>query len=511
MTGCFLDSYAGGTFPARLAGAAGGHRGLLVTGTAAEPVRVVVADGTARIEPARTWGADTVRTAETFPDAAVACVGPAGEHQVATATVAFDGGDHHAGRGGAGAVMGAKRLAAVVARGEPPAPDPELAALRERTAERFEGSDTGRWLDAGGTVESVDFADAVGALATRGWTAGRFEATDAIGAEAMTDRAVGREGSDGPVQRGFRVDTDRGDTVVRGGAGLSLGAGLGIDDADAVAALGGTCDRLGLDLIGAAGAVAWAVRAADAGHLDTGRDLTFGDTEGVRQLLREMATRASDLGATLADGVAAAAERAGGADLVPTVKGLVLPNYDPRGAPSMALAYATSDRGACHRRAMPVEREAFAGPWPPERAAAAVARAQTRRSAWWCLVADDFLGRALIDNGAAWLDTFDPAPQGDPAALGERVWTLTRLFNVREGVTRADDALPTTVTTPLSDGPNAGRAVDRDRFERMLDAYYARRGWGPRGRPTRALIERCGLDAAIDSATPLAGMPAQGP
>jgi aldehyde:ferredoxin oxidoreductase len=196
---------------------------------------------------------------------------------------------------------------------------------------------------------------------------------------------------------------------------------------------------------------------------------------------------------------------------VPTVKALVLPNYDPRGAPSMALAYATSDRGACHRRAMPVEREAFAGPWPPGRAAAAVARAQTRRSAWWCLVADDFLGRALVDDGAAWLDTLDPAPRGDPMALGERVWTLTRLFNVREGITRADDTLPATMTTPLSDGPNAGRTIDLDRFETMLDAYYARRGWGPGGRPTRGLVERCGLDAAVDSATPLAGIPAHGP
>jgi aldehyde:ferredoxin oxidoreductase len=482
-----------------------------VTGTAAEPVRVVVADGTARIEPATTWGADTARTAAAFPDAAVACIGPAGEHRVATATIAFDGGDHQAGRGGAGAVMGAKRLAAVVAGGAPPAPDPELAALRERTAERFEASDTGCWLDAGGTIESVDFADAVGALATRGWTEGRFEAADDIGVEAIADRAVGREGSDDPVRRGFRVDADRGDTVVRGGAGLSLGAGLGIDDADAVAALGGTCDRLGLDLIGAAGAVAWAIRAAEAGHLDMDRDLTFGDTEGVRRLLRELATRGSDLGATLADGVAAAFERVGGGDLVPTVKALVLPNYDPRGAPSMALAYATSDRGACHRRAMPVEREAFAGPWPPGRAAAAVARAQTRRSAWWCLVADDFLGRALVDDGAAWLDTLDPAPRGDPMALGERVWTLTRLFNVREGITRADDTLPATMTTPLSDGPNAGRTIDRDRFETMLDAYYARRGWGPGGRPTRGLVERCGLDAAVDSATPLAGIPAHGP
>jgi aldehyde:ferredoxin oxidoreductase len=509
VTGCFLDSYAGGRFPARLAGALGEHRGLVVTGAAAEPVRVVVADGTARVEPATTWGADTAETAASFPDGAVACIGPAGEHRVAAATVASDGGDHHAGRGGAGAVLGSKRLKAVVARGEPPAPDPALVPLRERTAERFRESDTGRWLDAGGTVESVDFADAVGALATRGWTATRFEGADDIGVEAIADRAIDRETGPGGVARGFRVGTDS--TVPRGATGMSLGAGLGIDDADAVTALGGVCDRLGLDLIGAGGAVAWAVRAADAGVLEPDRELAFGDAAAARRLLRELATRESDLGDALADGVAAAAERFGGADLVPTVKGLVAPNYDPRGAPSMALAYATSDRGACHRRAMPVEREAFEGPWSPERAARAVARAQTRRSAWWCLVADDFLGRTLADDGAAWLDVLDPAPRGDPTALGERVWTLTRLFNVREGVTRADDTLPAAMTRPLPDGPDAARAVDPVRFEAMLDAYYARREWGPEGRPTRGLVERCGLDAAVDDATPLATTAADGP
>jgi aldehyde:ferredoxin oxidoreductase len=186
QTGGFLDAYGGGTFPGRLAGALDDHLLLLVTGAADRPTRVVVEDGTARIEPAEDWwGLDAVELGARVDDGvSVAGIGPAGEHEVAFATIASDGGDHHAGRGGAGAVMGAKRLKAVVARGEQPTVPEGLAGLRERAEERFAASPTGRWHRAGGTAESVDFADAVGGLATRGWRSGRFEGTDDVGVEA---------------------------------------------------------------------------------------------------------------------------------------------------------------------------------------------------------------------------------------------------------------------------------------------------------------------------------------
>ena len=166
LTGGFLDSYAGGTFPETLAGALSEHVGVLITGAASEPVRLAVEADGATLEPAGTWGADTAETAAAFPDAAVACIGPAGEKRVRYATIASDAGEHHAGRGGAGAVMGAKHLKAIVVRGDPPE---GLDALREEYADRYREGDTGRWLGASGTVETVDFANAVGALSTRGW------------------------------------------------------------------------------------------------------------------------------------------------------------------------------------------------------------------------------------------------------------------------------------------------------------------------------------------------------
>ncbi|CQR52101.1 MULTISPECIES: aldehyde ferredoxin oxidoreductase family protein [Haloferax] len=488
LTGCFLDSYAGGEFPDSLAGALGPHMGLLVTGVASDPVTLVIEGGDATIAPAETWGADTVETARAFPDASVACIGPAGEHHIAYATIASDEGEHHAGRGGAGAVMGSKRLKAVVARGEPPE---GFDDLREAYAAKYRETATGRWLRASGTVETIDFANEIGALSTRGWRDGHLEQTDELGITAVEDSAVGREYADTAAPGGFRVPTDEGDHVPRGATAMTLGAGLDIHDFDAVAELGQTCDRLGMDLISAGSAVAWTINADAAGVLD--RPLSFGDADGARALLREIANRTTDLGDALADGVDAAASRYGGRELVPTVKSMELPAYDPRGAQSMALAYATSDRGACHRRARPIEREAFDGEWGADRTAEAVVREQDRRSVLWSLIADDFFGDALDDLGRAWLESVGLEPAGELATVGERIWNVTRLFNVREGISRADDALPATLQEPLERGPRAGAVVDRDDFDSMLDAYYSRRGWATDGVPTAQTIDRLDL------------------
>ncbi|MGB9963465.1 aldehyde ferredoxin oxidoreductase family protein [Halobacterium hubeiense] len=493
LTDAFLDSYAGGDFAARLAGSLEDCLLVLVEGEREDPGVLVVEDGSARIEDApELAGMDAAETAAEYPDAVVACVGPAGEHGVRFATVATDGGDHHAGRGGAGTVMGAKGLKAVVARDDPPETPPEL----EDAAAEFADAEVGRWQAASETLESVDFADEVGALPTRGWQSGTFEGADGVGIEAVREASVGRERPDDAVPGGFRVPDGDGETVPRGAASITLGAGLGIDDFDAVAELGGLCDRLGVDVISAGSAVAFAARASERGALD--RDVDFGDPEGARRLIREVATRETDLGDALADGVVAAADRLGFDQLIPAVKAMELPTYDPRAAPAMALAYATSDRGACHRRARPIEEAAVtAEAWSDEDRVRAVVSEQDTRSARWCLVADDFAGEAAPEQGARWLQAVgvDATPE-TLADLGERVWNLTRLFNVREGHDRSDDELPEAMTVPLPDGPAEGAAVDRERFDAMLDAYYDARGWDDEGVPTDATLDRLDLTEA---------------
>ncbi|MFB6117740.1 aldehyde ferredoxin oxidoreductase family protein [Halosegnis sp.] len=483
LTGTFLDSYAGGEFPETLVGALGDHLLLLVEGAAEEPVRIVLADGDARIEPAETWGADAAETCRAH-DGAVACIGPAGEAGVSYATIASGpNADHHAGRGGAGTVMGAKRLKAVIAHGAPP---DDLAELRAEYERRYAEDATGRWLAVSDTLETVDFADEAGVLSSRGWSDRGFDGTDEVGIEAARAAAHGRERADAPVEGGFRVATEAGETVPRGATAMTLGAGLGIDDFDAVAELGEVCNRLGMDLISAGNAVAWAARASEAGLL--AESYAFGDPEGARALLEDIAARRAPLGDALADGVAVAARELGGEGLVPTVKGMELPAYDPRGAASMALAYATSDRGGCHRRARPVEREPFEGPFTPAEAAAAVVDAQDTRSVRWSLVSDDFAGETLRDDGAEWLAAVG-APHDDLATTGERVWNLVRLFNVREGFARADDRLP---------DPIDADSLDAD-FDALLDAYYDARGWDADGVPTEETLARLDI-AHLDTA-----------
>jgi aldehyde:ferredoxin oxidoreductase len=491
LTGTFLDSYSGGRFPGALRGSLGDHLGLLVSGRAEEPVRLVVSGGGARIEPAETWGEDAAGTCDAH-DGVVACIGPAGENRVSYATIASDRTEHHAGRGGAGAVMGAKRLKAVVAEDDPPEVPAALAALRDRDAEAFRGTATGRWLAASGTLETVDFAEEAGVLAARGWQERGFDGADGIGIEAAREAASGREAA-GDLPRDVRVETPAGETVPRGATAMTLGAGLGLEEFDAVAELGERCNRLGVDLISAGNAVAWAIRAAEIGVID--RDIEFSDPDGARELLREIATRSTPLGDALAAGVSVAATRLGGADLVPTVKDMALPGYDPRGAASMALAYATSDRGACHRRARPVEREVFEE-WGPAETAAAVIEAQDARSVRWSLVADDFVGEALAGGGSEWLDAIGHPHEGSLRVTGERIWNLVRLFNVREGFDRSDDGLP--------DALDAGDALDPETFEETLECYYAARGWGPDGRPSRERLADLDLLGTVDGETPIA-------
>lgn len=523
LTGAFLDSYSGGTFPDRLSGSLRDCMGILVTGRADRPVRIEIEAGEGRIEPSENWGLDTVETARSFPDAAVACIGPAGERGVTYATVASDGGEHHAGRGGGGTVMGDKRLKTIVARDETPEPGPALNRLQERYASAYAEHDTGKWQAAGATFESVDFANEVGALATEGWQKRQFEDIDGIGIEAATESATERE--DGEVPGGFRFETEDGDVVLRGAAPMTLGAGLGIDTVEDVARLAETCDRLGVDVIDAGNAVAWTIRATEAGIIDV--PIEFGDTRSAEQLVEAIATDRkaestpersgngsdgttfpAELLDVLAKGVDAASEKFGGEKLIPTVKSMALPSYDPRASPGMALAYATSDRGGCHRRARPIEIEAIAGPdWTMADRIQTVVGEQTVRSVLWSLVIDDFVGETLWEDlGREWLAAVDQSYTTEELTrVGRRIWTLIRLFNAREGFDREDDRLPEPMLASASSGSTTEEPTDTTDFTATLDAYYRARGWGENGLPTRQTVEALDLLDVVDDETPLDG------
>lgn len=496
LTGIFVDSYTGGAFAERFVAALDDHIGILIEGRAASPVELYLEDGELAIESAKEhWGLDTVALSNAIDDGEIACIGPAGEAHVHYATIATDGGDHHAGRGGTGAVMGAKHIKAIIADGD----DLEDSSLEAVTAEyeaRFSDDPRGRWHHQSGTVETVDAADIAGVLPTRGWTEGSFEGASDLGIEAISNVATDREGEKQPIPGDFEVDG----VVPRGGLTISLGANLGIDEMDEVIDLGSTCDALGLDVIEAGNALAWAMLASTQGFID--RDITFGEADAARTLLDEIARRASPVGRALADGIDGAADTFGGDDLIPTVKSMAVASYDPRPAPSMALAFATSDRGACHRRARPVFEETVdAADWDVTRQVASVIDEQNLRSLLWCYIADDVTAPAFEDDlGLQYFESLDwEYSMADLETIGERVWTLTRLFNVREGISAADDQLPAPFDQPLRGGPHAGDTIEHGEFNRLLQQYYETRSWGPDGRPTATLLERLGLLELADA------------
>lgn len=502
LTGGFLDSYSGGTFANRLVQSLGRHMGIAITGEAPEPVAIVLESGAATIEPVpELEGKDVIDTCDTYPESGVACIGPAGENEVHYATIGTERGQHQAGRGGAGAVMGSKNCKAIVVREDPKPLDPELKATYE---ERFLQSDTGRWQSASGTVETIDFADTVGVLPSKGWQEGGVADAESLGIDAVSEAATERENEDEEVKGGFRIEVDSEDFVPRGATAMSLGAGLGVEDFDAVATLGQTCDRLGLDVITAGNVAAWAVLASQQGYID--REIEFGDTAALQNLIEDVTTRSDPVVDALASGIEAAATEFGGENLLPTVKSMDPPPYDPRGSISMSLAYATSDRGACHRRAMPVEEEVFTrDDLSVAERVQMVIEEQNRNSLLWCLIADSFAGESLRPEGVK--DLLDVVgleyTVEELQLVGERVWTLTRLFNVREGFDQEHDELPSVFTEPMEGGATDGRYIDTEQFDTLLQQYYAERGWDEQGRPTAEKLIDLDLWPMVDEMTPV--------
>lgn len=182
------------------------------------------------------------------------------------------------------------------------------------------------------------------------------------------------------------------------------------------------------------------------------------------------------------------------------VKGLEFPAYRPGpNSPGFGLVYAITERGACHRRAWPTTMEQALKPFSAEGRAKLVKHLYDQRLPWHCALTCDLpITRLNPDHGYAarvlsavtgWeLDA------GDMQALSDRVATLVRAYNIREGATRADDTLPPRSFLPDPSGEGAGRALTREMLDQMLDEYYELRGWGHDGVPSRQTLEKLGLD-----------------
>ena len=435
----------------------------------------------------------------------VLSTGPAGERLVPFACLSTDQ-FHKAGRGGAGAVMGSKNLKAVVVRGHGAVEVGDAAAfaadmLRLQRDVVLTADNAWTWEE--GTPAILDAVSAAGALPTRDWRTGTFSGAGTIDSETLLrHRTRIRACTQCPLA--CRQVHAFGDYVCEGPEFETLGlcgANCGIDDLGAIAEFNRACDEFGLDTISTGAVVALAMDLCAQGAAEYG--LAFGDTAGYLQAPRLIAS-GEGYGADLALGARALAALKGRPELAAEVKGLEMPAYDPRGTFGMGLAYATSDRGACHMRAFTAGDDILGGTAAADslagRARLVVDQQDFTAVAWsgvWC--ANMALDTAFLAAHFRHLWGRETTAE-ELMTVGARIWNLGRLVNVREGLGRDDDRLPARILeTPHPDGGAAGKVLGAAAFAEALDEYYALRGWDADGIPTESTLRRLGLDDVHES------------
>jgi aldehyde:ferredoxin oxidoreductase len=504
-TGTILGTHVGGSIAGEIKYA--GYDAIVIEGASEKPVYLLVSeDGVQLRDASELWGkgiyesSQSIRRGLEDDRIRMIGIGPAGENLVKFACLVTDH-YHAAGRGGAGAVMGSKNLKALVVRGKGGVAvrdvDGLLEYLRKIKEESWLNEDH-EWTYDEGTPGTVAGSNEIGVLPTRNFQAGRFDGASAIGAEAALALATTENRLaclSCPLACGRYVETSTGQLERAQYETLALaGSNCGIDDLAAVTEFSNLCNDLGMDTISAGNTIGFAMELTERGVHDFGA--RFGDAQGLLRLAGDIAHRRGD-GEALAEGVRSAADLYHRRGAAMEIKGLEFPGYDPRGAFSMALAYASAHRGACHCRAFPIEEDGFGelDPFTFEGKAELVVEGHHYSSVKECLALCDFWGVSLeTASDLIGLTTdYQFSPQ-DLERVGERVWNLGRLFNVREGFKRQDDSLPQRLLTDLLDpGPPTQTTIDGADFQECLSEYYQLRGWDDQGTPTRGTLDRLGL------------------
>ncbi|MGI5291907.1 aldehyde ferredoxin oxidoreductase family protein [Nonomuraea polychroma] len=512
LTGLLTDALASSQFA--ISGKLTGHDALVIRGRADE-LSVLLIDGDGvRLEPAPELAGLAAGEAESAAKSRfgrnwrTAAIGAAGERGVRYATISHDG--RHAGRGGLGAVLGAKNIKAVLVKAATKVSVADqagvLSAARDLRKRSF-GPATAKYRELGTLANLLAF-NAVSTLPTRNFTAATFEGAPRLAAEELHElRGVARN-SCASCSIGCEHIYSR-----KGGGGqrmeyenvFALGPLCGVSDPDDVFAASARCDELGIDTISAGGTIAWAMECAERGLIDEPW-LRFGDGKAVLRALDAIGTRSPGLGELLAQGSRRAAEAVGhgSIDFAPQVKGMELPGYEPRSLQSMALGLAVNARGADHNRSGAYEADLSGELDRFDGGAAHVAAAvgtEDRAAVMDSMILCKFLRGVFDDPFTEWarllgLVTGWPLDADELRGAARRIVRAKRAFNVREGATAADDTLPARMLeTPLELGSGRSAVLDADRLRSMIAGYYAARGLDEEGRIAAADLEDLLLDA----------------
>ena len=530
LTGFLGSSNVGGYLGVNLT--QNGILSLLVRGEADDPVYIWVDEGKVELRDASDmWGAETDRTRRTLMDqadegASVGAIGPAGENLAAMACIMFDDG-HAAGRTGMGAVMGSKKVKAIGAApgsrrvGSNITKDETLGDFLDEI--RFH-PDYEEWAQFDNST-SVKWVDDLGASSVKNYR--QVQCEDVESADGRSFMDLPRSPSSCfrcPVHCKAELELtrgpDKGEKAERPCFEplVALGPKCGNCDAMETIHLHNRCNDLGLDSVEVGGLIAFTMDLYDRGIISReeagGLDLEWGNFEAMDELVDMIANGDGWLGKTLSKGLEAAADEIGGGskDLAYHVKGLAMTAMDPRGFKASALGYATGNRGSDFTSiyARPeysfspeLAKELFGTEKAADRLVEEGKPQVVKRAAIVSAVVDSIgickvpLLSLIEDYDLSFTAELTTKVMGgkfsseDLLAIGERIVTGERLFNVRMGLTGEDDRLPAKFTTePVEKGPVKGSVVD---LESMLDEFYSQMGWNDRGAPEESKLEDLGL------------------
>ena len=529
LTGMLTDALASSQFA--IAGKLTGHDAIVVAGRSERlSVLLVDGDGTRLIDAAGLAGLSAAEADQRLRDQLgrgwrVAAIGPAGERGVRYATISHDG--RHAGRGGLGAVMGAKNLKAIAVRaaGKIATADPDavLAAARDLRARSF-GPATAKYRELGTLANLLAF-NAISTLPTRNFQAATFDGAEKLAAEAVADAPeAGLETTPGtgpgadtgadPVAGMRRVArsscascTIGCEHIYRVGRGkkvrveyenvFALGPMCGVSDPAAVLAASARCDDLGIDTISAGGTIAWAMECAQRGLIDAPW-LRFGDSAALLRALDEIGDGSTPLGALLAEGSKSASRTVGGdsGTFAPHVKGLEMPGYEPRTLHAMALGLAVNARGADHNRSGAYEADLSGDLDRLDGGDAHVAAAietEDRAAVMDSMILCKFLRGVFTDPFEEWAALLSGVTGwdltgGELRETARRIIMAKRVYNIREGWQPADDWLPERLLNePLTLPSGREARLTPERLRAMIGAYYKARGLDSDGRPPSSI------------------------
>jgi len=342
-------------------------------------------------------------------------------------------------------------------------------------------------------------------LPTRNFQQSLFEGADKISGESITDTILVKNQACWacPITC-TRITKTAGEKEGEGPeyeSAWAFGAHCGIDDLEAITEANYLCNDMGIDTISMGNTIGCAMELAEKGYLDA--DLGFGQADRLLDLISDTANR-QGIGDKLADGSYRMAAKHGAPELSMSVKKLEMPAYDPRGMQGQGLVYATGNRGACHETGNMLGPEVLALPRLIDRFAtqgkagivsvhqdsAAVIDSLVYCKFTNLAVAEEFFARTLTAV------TGEYFAADDLMKVGERVWTLERLYNLREGFTKEDDTLPDRLLKePIAEGPSRGFTT---KLAPMLEEYYAFRGWDEDGVPKPEKLKELSLEFALE-------------